>query len=120
VSINAPNGANATLTVTTTAPTTALLVPALRLKKGWSGVTGLTFGCVVLFIGCKRRRWQKWLGVLAFCFAIFSGISACGGGSNGGGGGGGTQGTTPGVYTITITGTSSQLTANTTISVTVN
>jgi hypothetical protein len=119
VTISAPNGGNATLMVTTTAPTTAMLPPAQHLKKGLGGITAPALGCILLLMSRKRRRWQRWLGVFALGLAVFGGISACGGGGSGGGGGG-TPGTTPGVYTITITGTSAQLTANTTISVTVN
>lgn len=117
VTISAPNGGNATLIVTTTAPTNAMLIPAPRLRTGWASITGPALGCVLLLVSRKRRRWQRWLGVFALCFALLGGMSACGGS---GGGGGGTPGTTPGIYTITITGTSAQLTANTTISVTVN
>jgi trimeric autotransporter adhesin len=123
VTIYSPNNSGtATLTVTTTASTSAMLVPARRLKNGWVGITGPALGCVLLLMSRKRRRWQRWLGVFALCLAILSGISACGsgGGGSNGDGGGGTSGTTPGIYTITITGTSSQLTANTMISVTVN
>jgi hypothetical protein len=53
-------------------------------------------------------------------FSITAGLAACGGGgSSGSGGGGGNPGTTPGTYTITLTGTSGAITEMGTASLTV-
>jgi len=52
--------------------------------------------------------------MMALLFAISSGVLACGGGGNGGGGG--VSGTTPGPYTITVTGTSGTLAETGTVS----
>jgi hypothetical protein len=60
------------------------------------------------------------LGIFALLIALSGGVLACGGG---GGGGGCTvssiPGTTPGAYTITVTGKSSTLTATGTVALTV-
>jgi hypothetical protein len=54
------------------------------------------------------------LGMLALLIALAGGVLACGGG-----GGTSTPGTTAGIYTITVTGTSGMITAANTISLTV-
>jgi hypothetical protein len=59
----------------------------------------------------RRRNWLTMLGLLALFVSI--GAVGCGGGGgsggSGGGGGGGNAGTTPGTYTVTVTGTSGSL-----------
>ena len=124
VTITSAGVATAALTVTTIAFTRAMLIREDHFKTGWSGITVPALGCCVfLALSGWRRKSQRWLDVFALCLVILAGISACGGGGSTGGsasgGSGGTSGTTPGVYTITITGASSQLTATTTITVTV-
>jgi hypothetical protein len=59
------------------------------------------------------------LGILVLLFSITGGVSACGGGGGNGGGGAGNPGTTPGTYTITVTGTSGAITQTGTVSLTV-
>ena len=65
------------------------------------------------------------LGLLFLLTAVTNGVVACGGGgggSGGGGGGGGNQGnpgTTPGSYTISITGVSGSLTETGAVALTV-
>lgn len=116
---NANQPFTAGLTVTTTAPTNATLVPAPRPGAGWLGFGGSALACLLLLFNPRRKNWQRWLGMIALCIGLFGGVTACGGGSSGGGGGGPTGGTTPGTYTVTVTGTSSQVTATTTLTVTV-
>jgi ABC-type glycerol-3-phosphate transport system substrate-binding protein len=64
------------------------------------------------------------LGMLSLLAILAGGIAACGGGGSYGGGGGTTTtthpGTTPGDYTVTITGTSGSTTATCSIALTVN
>jgi hypothetical protein len=74
-------------------------------------------GLTLLGAGFSSRR-KKVLGLLLI-FLVISGLvflGACGGGSSssGGGGGGGKPGTPSGKYTVTVTGTSGTLTAQTT------
>jgi hypothetical protein len=119
VSISTTTAGTATLTVTTKATTTALAKPA---QTPWLPAGGLALAGLLLLISpSQRRRWRTTLGVLVLLAVLTSGLLACGGGgSTGGGGGTTTPGTTPGAYTITVTGTSGTLTATTTVSLTVD
>lgn len=97
----AGNGST-TVTIKTTAPTSAALHP-LR----WTGM-GFVFAGVFLFsVPRKRGRGIVIGSVLMICIALVS--VGCGGGnsSSGGGGGGGAPGTPPGSYTVTVTATTS-------------
>jgi len=60
----------------------------------------------------RQLIWVALIGLLLLF--VSTGLIACGGGSMGsagGGGGGGNTGTTPGAYTITVTGTSGSVSA---------
>lgn len=116
VTVNSTGITVATLTVKTVAPTRAMLI---RSTNGLAAIATPVLSCVFMAAGFRRRRWREWLGLFALCLVLIGAVAACGGGSSGGSGAG-AAGTTPGVYTVTITGTSSQLTAKTTITVTVN
>jgi hypothetical protein len=108
-----------TLTVSTTAPTTASLVPhsrglfyAMLLPIGGLALlgTGLT--------SRKKKLWGFWLVCLLFSGLII--LPACGGGSSSGGsGGGGHPGTPAGTYSVTVTGTAGSLTHTQPVSLTV-
>jgi len=93
------------LTVTTTAATTASLVPQSKgaFYAMWMPIVGLA----LLGTGFTSRK-KKLMGFLLGCL-LFSGLTfmaACGGSSSsGGGGGGGHPGTPAGAYTITVKGT---------------
>jgi hypothetical protein len=71
----------------------------------------------VIFFGipARRRKWLLMVGLLV----VFASVAAigCGSSSSGGGGGGGTSnpGTTAGTYSITVTGTPTLGTAETTV-----
>jgi len=113
-----PGGSGpSTLTVSTTAATTASLRPQSggALYAMWLPVGGLA----LLGAGftCKKKLWSLLLGCLLVSGLIF--LAACGGSSSSGGGGGGHPGTAAGTYTITVTGTSGSLTHNATASLAV-
>ena len=117
VTINGTTAGTATLTITTTPPTSAAAVSPLL---PWSaGSTALA--CLILFgIPQRRRRWQSVLGTLLLLVALLSGVSACGGGgSTNTGGPPPNPGTTRGAYTFTVTGQSGTLTEAVTVSLTV-
>ena len=125
VSITGASAGTATLTVSTTAPTTAGLIYPQRPGGRWYTTGGAALACLLLLgIPARRRRWQTIVGMLGFLLLFLTGgVLACGGGgsSGGGGGGGGTNipGTTPGVYAVTVTCTSGSTVATGTLTVNV-
>jgi len=109
VTISGSTAQTATLTVNTTAATSALN-PTRRLF--WPSAGGAALACILLVgIPARRRRWQSTLGVLVLLFSITGGALSCGGS-----GGRGNHGTTPGTYTITVTGTLGATTQTGTVS----
>lgn len=122
VTISGTTAVTATMTVSTTAKTSA----AVRMpeRPGASWMAGSAALACLLLIGIpggeRRRRWRQLLGMVMLAAALGLGLSSCGGGgSSGGGGGGGIAGTTPGTYTATVTGTSGTVSAQTTVTITV-
>jgi hypothetical protein len=108
VSITGTTAATATLSVATTAPSSASLDrPLTRFVFGEGGAV---LALLVFFgIPARRRPWRM-LSMLAVVVLTAAVIGCSGGSSSGGSGsgsGGGSQtnpGTTPGIYTITVTG----------------
>jgi hypothetical protein len=126
VSITSATAATATLTISTTAPTTSMLVYPKRLGVPWLPASGVAFAGFLFFgIPARRRKWRSMLGMLALLSTFAGGAIACGGsggssgGGGGGGGGGGIAGTTAGTYTVTVTGTSGNTTGVGTFNLTV-
>jgi hypothetical protein len=121
VSITGTTAGTATLTITTTAPsTTAFAHPALPGIRWYQG--GAALACLLLFgIPARRRRLRTLLGMFAFLTFLTTGLISCGGGGGGGGGGTGptNPGTTPGAYVISVTGTQGAITATTNVTLTV-
>lgn len=120
VTISGTSAATATLSVNTTAPTSAALKFPLQRFLGGGAALAILF-----LFGIPARR-DAWRILLCFLAVVFiAGAIGCGGGGSGGsgGGGGGNAGTTPGSYTVTVTGTDAatgKSTASTTVSFTVN
>jgi len=122
VNITGAVATTATLTISTTAPSTSGCT-SLNLKpRGvpWYAGGSAVLACVLLFgIPARRRRWLTFLGMMALLVALTGGLLACGGG----GGSGCTPvfnpGTTAGPYIVTVTGTSGATTATNTFGLTV-
>lgn len=117
VTITSSAAQTTTLIVNTTSATSALN-RARRFFQLSAGAAA--FACIFLIgIPARRRGWCSMLALLMLLFSVVGGALGCGGGGNGGAGGGGNSGTTPGTYTITITGTSGSITQTGTVSLTV-
>jgi len=124
VNITGTSAGTATLTITTTAPTSSTLVYPSRPGFLRYAVRGSALACVLLFcIPTRRRSWRRMLGMLVLLAALTDGIIACGGGGSSGGGGGGggvsNPGTSAGTYTITVTAMSGSITQTGTVTLTV-
>jgi hypothetical protein len=124
VSIAGTSAGVAVLSIYTIAPTTAELERPKHPGSPWYIAGGATLACLLFFgISARRRSWRTMLGMVVLLALCAVGVSSCGGGggAGGGGGGGGTgdPGTTPGAYTITVTGTSGSTTATGTVALTV-
>ena len=123
VSISGSTAGTATLTVNTTASSSnsASNVP-LDGPSGPAG--GVTLGILSFFAVTARKR-KPWLGIGIFFVLMTLAVAGvgCGGGAVGTGGTGGSSGsagTTPGSYSITVTGVSGSLSETTAVSLTVN
>jgi hypothetical protein len=133
VTISGATAQTSTLTITTTAATSAALSLPGHHKAGgvhvpWYAAGGATtLACVLLFgIPARRRGWRAMLGMIILLAFLTGGLSSCSGGrSTGGsggssGGGSGNSGTTAGTYTVTVTGASGSTMETTAVSLTVN
>jgi len=109
--ISGAQGVTATLTVSTTAASAALRNPI----TGLGGGTALA-ALILIFLPRRRRVRLAMLGLLLFVAAM-AGVSGCANTSvkitQG------NKGTTPGTYTVTVTGTSGSTTQTATVQVTV-
>jgi hypothetical protein len=117
VSITGASAATATLTVNSTAATTAGL--QYPLHKAYSPAGGALFA-IALFFAVPRRRWRWSYLAALFAVAVVASLAGCGSGG-GGSTNPGNPGTTAGSYVVTVTGTSAGITTQTTtVNVTVN
>ena len=106
------------LTVSTTAATSALNRPADKPAKFFWPSAGGTALALVCLLGIPARRRRNWMAMLALV-VFFASIAAIGCGGSSKGGGGGNTGTTPGTYTVTVTGVSGTITQTTPVTLTV-
>ncbi|MGA7339240.1 MAG: Ig-like domain repeat protein, partial [Terracidiphilus sp.] len=102
------------MTLSTTAASSSMNKP---LKLFWPSTGGTVLAVVFFFVLPKRRR--NWLVMILLLVGFVSGAAI------GCGGGGGTTtttipGTTAGTYTVTVTGTSGNITMTTPVTLTVN
>ncbi|HTS34905.1 MAG TPA: choice-of-anchor tandem repeat GloVer-containing protein [Candidatus Solibacter sp.] len=121
VDITSASAGTATLTITTTAPTNKALAYPIPPRAGWYPIGGaaLTLALALgIAVPARRRVLRSRLALLVGIVCLLAGLLACGGGS-GNGGGGGNPGTTPGIYTVTVTGTSGSITTTATVPLTV-
>jgi uncharacterized repeat protein (TIGR03803 family) len=121
VSISGTTVGTATLTISTTAASSAAAAYPNRPGSPWYVAGGTALACILLFgIPARRRRWQTMLGRALLLAALTGGLIACGGGGGGSGGGGtSNRGTTAGTYIITVTGASGSTTVTGTVNLTV-
>jgi hypothetical protein len=118
VNVAGTNGGTATLTITTTPSTSAAYDTSEPPASARRAAGIMIFGAILYFaMPANGRRRRSTLRLFALFFIVAAGIVACGGG---GSTTQGSSGTTPGQYVITVTGTSSSLTATGMISITVN
>lgn len=113
------NGSGAaTLTISTTAPSTIMALSSSLPAARWFSTGGAILGYLLIFSSSTRSTTRrKRRPFVALLVLLAGGTLACGGGS--GGGGKRTPGTTPGSYTIAVTGSSGSLTQTTTVALTV-
>ena len=120
---SATTSGQAVVTINSTASTAALRMPAMRNGRGWVGGTGGAILAFVVFFVPRRRRLWQWIPIALFALVLFGTLSACGGGGRSVSTPPPNPGTTPGSYTLTVTGTgddAAESTASTTFSLTVN
>jgi hypothetical protein len=121
VTLNGTGAVTTTLTISTTAPSGAALVYPARSGR-WYTVTGTSLLAFpwILGIGISapqpRRSWRIRLGMLVLLVVLIGGLLACGGSASGGSS---SSGTTPGTYTVTVTGSSNGITSTGTVTLTV-
>ncbi len=111
VNLSGTTAQTSTLTIGTRAPTAELVYPKLGNRKGWLGASSSAVVALLVFFGipARRRSWRAMLSILVAMIALGA-LASCGGG-----GGGGNPGTTPGTYTVTVTGTSGATMASGTV-----
>ncbi|HEX8818075.1 MAG TPA: Ig-like domain repeat protein, partial [Terriglobales bacterium] len=99
-----------TLTIATTAPTSAMATPSETNKRGntilLASLGSLGLVGLVLTGDWKKRKLSGRVVIMAvIALVMIMAFSGCGGGSSSGGGGGPTGGTPAGTYTVSVGGT---------------
>jgi hypothetical protein len=111
--ITGAGAVTSTLTLATTAPTSALNRPFQWIVAPASGVA---FACMC-FLGMPGKRARRGWFVVLLLAAVSISISGCASGPSGSSGGSG--GTTVGSYTVTVSGVSGAIAQSTSLSLTV-
>jgi N-acetylneuraminic acid mutarotase len=111
--ITGAGAVTSTLTLATTAPTSALNHPFQWIVAPASGVA---FACMC-FLGLPGKRARRGWFVVLLLAAVSISISGCASGPSGSSGGSG--GTTVGSYTVTVSGVSGAIAQSTSLSLTV-
>jgi hypothetical protein len=109
---------NVVVTITTTASTAAAIAHPGIFYAAWLPFSGLGLVGVAFVIPGKRRKASRMLTLLFLGLSMFT--IGCGGGSSAPAPVPAYNGTPKGAYTVTVTGTSSNVTQSTTFSLTVN
>jgi len=121
VNIGGTSAATATMTIATTAASTAGMKPPGGARIPWYRAGSVLACLLVILVPGRRQGWKALLGMIAIALTLGA-VASCGGGGStggGGGGGGGIAGTTAGSYTITVTGSSGSVTTQCTVALTV-
>ena len=118
VNISGTNAGIATLTIATTAPVVCSQAHQTHREVPWYTGGGAILACLMLLgTQARCRRWRTAFAMPALLVTLMGGWLACGGGN--GSNCNATPGTTPGSYTITVTGTSGATTATGPVALTV-
>jgi hypothetical protein len=119
LSMTYTTAATATLIVSTTAGTNTAEISPKSPGFPWYPAGGASLACILLFtLPARRRSWQRMLGMFVFLAFLAGGAVSCGS-SITSTGVTKTTGTTPGVYTVTLTGVAGSTTETNTVLVTV-
>jgi hypothetical protein len=118
VTLDGSSSVDVTVTVTTTAPTTAFFITPSRIGNTLRPSPLWAYIGFVPVAGLLLARRRKLAAISAFGVIAFA-LVACGGGSNSSGGGGTTPGTPQGTYNLKISGTEGSLVHTSTITLTV-
>ena len=114
------NPGTATLSISTTPAAGCAQAGQAPLKITWYAGGGAVFACLLLFgIEARRRRWRTAFTMLALLAIFAGGLLGCGGNAASTRCSSVANGTTPGGYAITVTGTSGNTTAAGTLTLTV-
>ncbi len=116
----ASSAATAVLAISTSADSSSV-ASAPRGGPGFLASGGAVLACLFLVGLPRRRQWRAFFGMVALFFVLAGGMIACGGSlaPSGTSTGAESNATTPGTYSITVTGTSGAVTATTNIALTV-